>query len=111
MTASSSTDTHKFGEAGGKLSERSDIILMVDEAYRTLLKYKLHTDQELFDKAYAYIRQYYRSGTIAPVRDGTLSTRCGVSIPGEPEMIEPRCSAEHVDEDRQGEKRDATPQQ
>lgn len=66
---------------------------------------------ELFDKAYAYIRQYYRSGTIAPVRDGTLSTRCGVSIPGEPEMIEPRCSAEHVAEDRQGEKRDATPQQ
>ena len=26
---------------------------------RTLLKYKLHTDQELFDKAYSYIRQYY----------------------------------------------------
>ena len=26
---------------------------------RTLLKYKLHTDQELFDKAYGYIRQYY----------------------------------------------------
>lgn len=22
-------------------------------------KYKLHTDQELFDKAYAYIKQYY----------------------------------------------------
>jgi type I restriction enzyme R subunit len=26
---------------------------------RTLLKYKLHADQELFDKAYGYIRQYY----------------------------------------------------
>lgn len=26
---------------------------------RALLKYKLHTDQELFDKAYSYIRQYY----------------------------------------------------
>lgn len=26
---------------------------------RTLLKYKLHTDQELFDKAYGYIREYY----------------------------------------------------
>lgn len=26
---------------------------------RTLLKYKLHTDQELFEKAYGYIRQYY----------------------------------------------------
>ena len=26
---------------------------------RTLLKYKLHSDQDLFDKAYGYIRQYY----------------------------------------------------
>jgi type I restriction enzyme R subunit len=26
---------------------------------KALLKYKLHTDQELFDKAYGYIRQYY----------------------------------------------------
>jgi type I restriction enzyme R subunit len=26
---------------------------------RTLLKYKLHRDQELFEKAYGYIRQYY----------------------------------------------------
>ena len=26
---------------------------------RTLLKYKLHKDQELFDRAYGYIRQYY----------------------------------------------------
>lgn len=26
---------------------------------RTLLKYKLHTDQDLFDKSYGYIRQYY----------------------------------------------------
>lgn len=26
---------------------------------KTLLKYKLHTDQELFEKAYAYIREYY----------------------------------------------------
>jgi type I restriction enzyme, R subunit len=26
---------------------------------RTLLKYKLHQDQELFDRAYAYIQQYY----------------------------------------------------
>jgi len=25
---------------------------------RALLKYKLHTDQELFDRAYSYIRQY-----------------------------------------------------
>ncbi len=26
---------------------------------RALLRYKLHTDQELFDRAYGYIRQYY----------------------------------------------------
>ena len=26
---------------------------------RTLLKYQLHKDQELFDKAYGYIREYY----------------------------------------------------
>lgn len=26
---------------------------------KALLRYKLHTDQELFDKAYGYIRQYY----------------------------------------------------
>lgn len=26
---------------------------------KTLLKYQLHRDQELFDKAYGYIRQYY----------------------------------------------------
>ncbi len=32
----------------------------VQQALRkTLLKYKLHTDQELFDKAYSYIKQYY----------------------------------------------------
>jgi type I restriction enzyme R subunit len=24
-----------------------------------LLQYKLHTDQELFDRAYGYIKQYY----------------------------------------------------
>jgi len=29
------TTIHKFGEAGGKLSERSNIIVMVDEAHRT----------------------------------------------------------------------------
>ncbi len=33
--------------------------LVQRELRRTLLKYKLHTDQELFDKAYDYIRQYY----------------------------------------------------
>ncbi len=26
---------------------------------RTLLKYQLHHEQELFDQAYAYIKQYY----------------------------------------------------
>jgi len=33
--------------------------LVQKELRKALLKYKLHTDQELFDKAYAYIRQYY----------------------------------------------------
>jgi type I restriction enzyme R subunit len=33
--------------------------LVQKELRRTLLKYRLHTDQELFDKAYAYVRQYY----------------------------------------------------
>ena len=33
--------------------------LVQKELRRTLLKYKLHTDQELFDRAYAYIREYY----------------------------------------------------
>ncbi|MHB8993180.1 MAG: type I restriction enzyme subunit R domain-containing protein, partial [Chloroflexota bacterium] len=33
--------------------------LVQKELRRTLLKYQLHTDQELFDKAYAYIKQYY----------------------------------------------------
>lgn len=32
----------------------------VKQALRaSLLKYKLHTDQDLFDKAYGYIKQYY----------------------------------------------------
>lgn len=33
--------------------------LVQKELCRTLLEYKLHTDQDLFDKAYGYIRQYY----------------------------------------------------
>lgn len=33
--------------------------LVQKELRRTLLRYKLHTDQELFDKAYGYIKQYY----------------------------------------------------
>jgi type I restriction enzyme R subunit len=33
--------------------------LVQRELRRALLKYKLHTDRELFDKAYGYIRQYY----------------------------------------------------
>jgi type I restriction enzyme R subunit len=26
---------------------------------KTLLKYKLHKDQQLFERAYAYIKEYY----------------------------------------------------
>ncbi len=33
--------------------------LVQRELRKTLLKYQLHHDQDLFDKAYAYIRQYY----------------------------------------------------
>lgn len=33
--------------------------LVQKELRKTLLKYKLHADQDLFDKAYGYIRQYY----------------------------------------------------
>ena len=32
--------------------------LVQGELRKTLLKYKLHTDQDLFDRAYAYIKQY-----------------------------------------------------
>ena len=32
--------------------------LVQRELRKTLLKYQLHHDQDLFDKAYAYIRQY-----------------------------------------------------
>jgi len=33
--------------------------LVKQELRRTLLKYQLHRDQELFDKAYGYVREYY----------------------------------------------------
>lgn len=33
--------------------------LVQKELRRTLFKYRLHTDQELFDQVYSYIRQYY----------------------------------------------------
>lgn len=33
--------------------------LVQKELRRALLKYELHTDQDLFDRAYAYIREYY----------------------------------------------------
>ena len=36
--------------------------LVQKELRKALLKYKLHTDQDLFDRAYAYIRQYYYYG-------------------------------------------------
>jgi type I restriction enzyme R subunit len=34
------TTIHKFGEAGGKLNERSNIIVMVDEAHRTAATFR-----------------------------------------------------------------------
>ncbi len=45
----------RFPDWQGTSGER-----LVQQALRkALLKYKLHTDQELFDKAYGYIREYY----------------------------------------------------
>ncbi|MFZ3149732.1 MAG: hypothetical protein WA137_11935 [Methanothrix sp.] len=41
----------RFLELGERLVQK--------ELRKALLKYKLHTDQDLFDRAYAYIRQYY----------------------------------------------------
>ena len=38
----------------------------VKQALRpVMLKYQLHREQELFDRAYGYIRQYYEGGTVA----------------------------------------------
>ena len=42
---------------GGKLRFRKGDVIFGKR--RALLKYKLHTDQDLFDRAYGYIRQYY----------------------------------------------------
>ena len=45
-------DTH---DRGTKAGERE-----VQKALRKiLLKYKLHKEQDLFDRAYGYIKQYY----------------------------------------------------
>jgi hypothetical protein len=38
---------------------RKSEFLSVKALRKSLLKYKLHKDQELFDRAYAYIREYY----------------------------------------------------
>ena len=32
---------------------------LVEALRRTLFKYRLHQERELFDRAYGYIRQYY----------------------------------------------------
>jgi type I restriction enzyme R subunit len=37
--------------------------LVQKELRKTLLKYQLHRDQELFDRAFAYVRQYYCGGS------------------------------------------------
>lgn len=35
------------------------VVSNIDELRKTLLKYKLHTDHDLLDGAYGYIRQHY----------------------------------------------------
>ena len=44
--------------AGWQATSRG-VRLVQRELRRTLVKYKLHTDQDLFDRAYEYIEQYY----------------------------------------------------
>ncbi len=51
--------TELFKEAKTKNTHIIVERLVQKELRRTLLKYKLRTDQELFDRAYAYIKQYY----------------------------------------------------
>jgi hypothetical protein len=42
-----------------RYTETAGAAYVQKELRKTLFKYKLHTDQDLFDRAYAYIRQYY----------------------------------------------------
>jgi type I restriction enzyme R subunit len=35
------------------------LLSMQKSLRKALLKYKLHTDQALFDRAYGYIKEYY----------------------------------------------------
>ena len=44
--------------AGWQATSRG-VRLVQRELRRTLVKYKLHTDQDLFGRAYEYIEQYY----------------------------------------------------
>ena len=39
-----------------------------DELRRTLLNHKRRTDRQLFDRAYAYIKQYYRRFLSATIK-------------------------------------------
>jgi len=56
---------------------------------RTLLKHKLHTDQDLFDRAYAYIKQYYGCdfGETPLQRAPRLSGKFGQGIRDVPKLF------------------------
>ncbi len=60
-SASSRTSTRSFARSGSPAGRHTDAgEREVKKALRrTLLKYKLHNDQDLFDRAYGYIVQYY----------------------------------------------------
>ena len=58
---------HDQTEATGRVrtdsihSTSNRIVADIDDIVmrKTLVRYKLHIDEDLFDKAYGYIRQYY----------------------------------------------------
>jgi type I restriction enzyme R subunit len=51
-------DTNALYNYHGRLASAASSASYFVELRKTLLKYKLHTDQDLFDRAYAYIKQY-----------------------------------------------------
>jgi hypothetical protein len=67
ILATVKTDPHISAETVAKMPEitQREVAtgqgerLVQKELRRTLLKYKLRTDQELYDKSSGYIRQYY----------------------------------------------------
>ena len=63
------TTIHKFGEAGGKLNERSNIIVMVDEAHRTQ-EGRLGEDmrQAIYDLARYKLQDQFTHGDVREMK-------------------------------------------